>query len=265
MNEFRMRLEDLLVAQATEGLTSEEGLEVTRLQESFPDVEGFELAAAAIQLAMESEYSEMPEGLQSAVEAEARRYLRPVDSVRDSRSPAPRRTSWRMAVTAAAIVLAFVGGRWLLPGTSDVGDSVVPGPGTTELVAQRTNLMAKASDLMSLDWTATDDPAAARATGDVVWSHTQQEGYMRFRGLAANDVSAQQYQLWVFDTARDDRYPVDGGVFDIPAGVDEVIVPIDPKVFVNEAVLFAVTVERPGGVVVSDRERIVVLAKPTEG
>jgi hypothetical protein len=42
-----------------------------------------------------------------------------------------------------------------------------------------------------------------------------------------------------------------------------VIVPISAKLQVGAAVLFAVTVERPGGGVVSKRERIVVTAAPT--
>jgi anti-sigma-K factor RskA len=88
---------------------------------------------------------------------------------------------------------------------------------------------------------------------------------MRFVGLPANDTSAEQYQLWIFDGTRDDRYPVDGGVFDIPAGATEVVVPIHARLPVRQAALFAVTVERPGGVVVSSRERIVALAQVAAG
>jgi len=40
-------------------------------------------------------------------------------------------------------------------------------------------------------------------------------------------------------------------------------VPIKAKLPVGEPVLFAVTVEKPGSVVVSKRERIVVVAKPS--
>jgi hypothetical protein len=43
----------------------------------------------------------------------------------------------------------------------------------------------------------------------------------------------------------------------------EVVVPIAAKLHVDHATLFAVTVERPGGVVVSKRERVVVTAKPS--
>ena len=51
-------------------------------------------------------------------------------------------------------------------------------------------------------------------------------------------------------------------VFDVTS-TGEVIVPINPKLHVTDATLFAVTVERPGGVVVSMRERIVVTATRT--
>ncbi len=41
----------------------------------------------------------------------------------------------------------------------------------------------------------------------------------------------------------------------------EVVVEIDAKLPVAEAALFAITVEAPGGVVVSSRERIALLAQ----
>ena len=83
---------------------------------------------------------------------------------------------------------------------------------------------------------------------------------MRFRGLAPNDPSVSQYQLWIFDRDQDERFPVDGGVFDVESGEGDVFVEIDPKLEVREPYLFAVTVEKPGGVVVSSRERIVLAA-----
>jgi anti-sigma-K factor RskA len=112
-----------------------------------------------------------------------------------------------------------------------------------------------------IDWKATEDPAATGATGDVVWDPRTQRGFMRIVGLAANEPTRLQYQLWIFDRERDQRYPVDGGVFDIPAGGGEVIVPIRARLPVGDATLFAVTVEAAGGVVVSSRERIVLLAQ----
>jgi len=94
----------------------------------------------------------------------------------------------------------------------------------------------------------------------VVWSTRAQRGVMRLVGLKSNDARRWQYQLWIFDKARDQRYPVDGGVFDVPAGATEVFVSINARVPVGDAVMFAVTVEAPGGVVVSTRERVALLA-----
>ena len=70
-----------------------------------------------------------------------------------------------------------------------------------------------------------------------------------------------QYQLWIFDAKQDERYPIDGGVFDVDPQSGDVIVPIRAKLHVVDPKMFAVTVEKPGGVVVSSRDRIALLAK----
>ena len=102
-------------------------------------------------------------------------------------------------------------------------------------------------------------PTGEAAGGEVVWHAGLQRGVMRFDSLPANDPREAQYQLWVFDAERDERYPVDGGVFDVGEG--EWLVVFRPAVPVSEATLFAVTLERPGGVVVSDRSRLPLLAR----
>lgn len=81
---------------------------------------------------------------------------------------------------------------------------------------------------------------------------------MRFRSLAVNDPTKEQYQLWIFDKNQSEATPIDGGVFDITES--DAVVPIDAKLRVNDAYLFAVTIEKPGGVVVSSRERLPLLA-----
>ena len=55
-----------------------------------------------------------------------------------------------------------------------------------------------------------------------------------------------------------DARPVDGGVFDVPAGAAEVIVTIDAKLAIARPTAFAVTLEKPGGVVVSDGPLLIV-------
>jgi hypothetical protein len=139
-----------------------------------------------------------------------------------------------------------------------------PPPKAKTVAEERSELLASANDITTLEWTATKDPNATGAKGDVVWSKSAQKGYMRFTGLATNDPTQVQYQLWIFDKNRPQETPVDGGVFDISA-TGEVIVPITAKLSVDEPVLFAVTIEKPGGVVVSKRERIVVTAAPKTG
>ena len=135
-------------------------------------------------------------------------------------------------------------------------------PIAPSLAEQRTELLQRAPDVVKFDWTPTVDQAATGATGDVVWSNQQQKGFMRFKGLAKNDPQTNQYQLWIFDAKQDDRYPIDGGVFDISPATGDVIVPIRAAIRVAEPQMFAVTVEKPGGVVVSSRGRIAVTAKP---
>ena len=49
-------------------------------------------------------------------------------------------------------------------------------------------------------------------------------------------------------------------MFNIPAGKKEVLIPIDSRLPISKATLFAITVEKPGGVVVSDRKRLPLLA-----
>ncbi len=173
---------------------------------------------------------------------------------------AARRSRSRFATVApwlaAAACLVIASGAVFYAARNGVG-------GTAASIASaadgRAELVKNASDLTTIKWTATKDPAATATTGDVIWSEAQQRGYMRFVGLAANDPKQFQYQLWIFDKNRDDKFPVDGGVFDV-SSTGEVIIPITARLRVSDATLFAVTIEKPGGVVVSKRERIVVTA-----
>ena len=103
---------------------------------------------------------------------------------------------------------------------------------------------------ITVPWSASEFDAYSGVTGDVVWNNEEQRGYLRLAGMPVNDPSVRQYQLWIVDPSRDEK-PVDGGVFDIPAGAEPVIIPIDAKLPISEPVLFAVTREKPGGVVVS--------------
>ena len=98
--------------------------------------------------------------------------------------------------------------------------------------------------------------------GDIVWNQEKQEGYMRFRGVASNNPAISQYQLWIVDSNRSGA-PVDGGVFDISATQTEnedVYVRVQPKLRIKQPGAFAVTVEEPGGVVVSNQDIVLTTA-----
>ena len=127
----------------------------------------------------------------------------------------------------------------------------------------RMELFAQHPDTFERDWAATEDESAKEASGSVVWSNEAQQGFMTFRGLQPNDANVQQYQLWIFDDEQE--HPIDGGVFDVPPGEAEITIPIAAKLRVSKPTVFAVTVEKPGGVVVSKKERIALLAPPSSG
>jgi hypothetical protein len=135
------------------------------------------------------------------------------------------------------------------------GSATVQPPAT-----RMTQLLYVAPDVVDLAWAPLG--AGKRLGGSVVWSDERNEGYMKIKGLPVNDPSVSQYQLWIFrgDDPGAEPHPVDGGVFDI-AETGEVVVPISAKLAVGRAGIFAVTVEKPGGVVVSEREQIVALAQ----
>lgn len=110
-------------------------------------------------------------------------------------------------------------------------------------------------------WVGTEDPHVAGAVGgEAYFDPATAEGLLEIEGLAANDPTREQYQLWIFDSERDERYPVDGGVFDVRSA-GRTCIPVRARLPVTKPVGFAVTVEPPGGVVVSAR-RIALVAKP---
>lgn len=277
--QMRARLLDLLADEAVQGLSDAERAERDRLLLAFPelDAESFARAAAAADLALDPTTAAAPlsDSLRARLEADALRVfaeseptppatrepsaptLRTVPSTaRESSSlrSMSRSATWAgwVVAAAAAMTAIFV----ILPDA----EPIAPAPS-----GLRAELLADEIDTQTLAWTATDDPAASGASGDVVWSDAAQEGYMRFRGLAVNDPEVEQYQLWIFDAERDEARPVDGGVFDVASADTDVVVSIDAKLPVSRATLFAVTVERPGGVVVSSRERLPLLAKVPSG
>lgn len=289
------RLLDLLALRAVEGLDPAEEAALS----SWDELEIFDEPAAVLALGLLSpiDIQPMPAALRSRLEQVADQVAgtvtetKPARSARsDTAAPAPLRLTPAAAPSptivssprrqpvsglvaslgwlAAAACLAFAVVVWSGPG----GRATPPTP-EQQLVA-----LESRPGVVKTDWLGLDEAGLAEAphshdrnlVGRVVWDPATNEGCMVFEGLADNDPGAFQYQLWIFDEDRPTGHlpqfgegilsqrPVDGGVFDIPAG-GRVVVPIRAKLPVGKAKIFAVTVEPPGGVVVSDRD-VVTLA-----
>ncbi|MDG1873203.1 MAG: anti-sigma factor [Mariniblastus sp.] len=278
--DFSEEFVDLLILRSTVGLSESEQLEFEQLAtdpEYLKEAERFDLTAAAFEQALQfDEFEEMPREIQDLllfsagdmfggdVESESVTPIEPkvelADRSRVGDGPSTREASrfrWRemtaIAVAAASLLLVVTGFNPFSE-TSDVASQLT----TAQRLASLTT--ANPADLIDLEWTPVHD---ADASGKVVWSDSRQEGYMVFENIKANDPALEKYQLWIFDTDKAQKEPIDGGVFDISAAELEagrVIVPIKPNLPISKAVQFAVTVEKPPGVVVSKREKIPVLA-----
>ncbi len=151
----------------------------------------------------------------------------------------PQRRDWGWYAAAALAVLLVAS----LVRTPPAPES------TPTLAAQREALLARA-DTQRIAWVGSAEAGTAGVQGDIVWSDAEQAGFIRLTGLAANDPALEQYQLWIVDPERDSR-PVDGGVFDV-GSQGEVIIAVRARLPVDDPQVFAITRERPGGVVVSD-------------
>ena len=264
------RLTDLLAEEAVHGLDQNSAREVEDLMGSGVGLarDEFMTVASLMQVGFlhqdAGRQERMPDELREKLAHQARHFFEQgpasndpapvsrIDTAREARAEkVAARSKWLSAdragwYLAAALALAFV--------------VVRSGPETAGPQAPATNLRAVLAepDVIVTPWARS---AAAEGyedvTGDVVWSNEAQSGYMRLSGLVANNPDAAQYQLWIVDPERDDK-PVDGGVFDVPAGASEVVIPIDPKLKIKTPAAFAITLEKPGGVVVSGGPLLVV-------
>jgi hypothetical protein len=280
---------DLLVKQVTEGLSPAEQRELDVMDSELASayLRDLERAAAAVTLAGSLGNEPLPAALSARIAQQAAEHFAAAsnnvadlgtartaaEAARVHQSPASSRAPARASrlggygwlAAAACLVLAIFGWERSPPPLPPL--AVAPPPVAVPPPAQpvpptaaeeRAALLAK-TDSLKIPLVATKDPAAAGVTGDVVWDPLTQRGFLHFTGLASNDPAMHQYQIWIFDAGRDKRYPVDGGVFDVPANASEVVIPIRAALMVRKPAAFAVTLEKPGGVVVSGREHVVAL------
>jgi anti-sigma-K factor RskA len=257
---------DLLEKRAVYGLTAEEEKQLEGLGGA--DDLSFDRAAAAINLGDLGTIDEMPANLRARVVADANEFFADKQpAAMPVETPAPARSGlgifgwlgWAMAAAAVIVLVFNLVVTRVSPPTQIAQATPTPTPEKLTPEQMRDRLINSAPDLARADIGA-GNVKELKPTGDIVWSDADQAGYIHVKGLPKNDPTKEQYQLWIFDQNQDAKTPVDGGVFDVSAD-GEVTIPINAKLKVKNPQLFAITIEKPGGVVVSKQEKVASLAK----
>lgn len=283
-------LKDLLADQALEGLDTAQRIELERLanMETF-DREALERAAALVNLAMvrndATRAEEMPADVRAKLDRLADAFVLgagasgaspraavkappppppvlepeapvqiPGTSSPEMMRPVAGRIGWTRAIVGAVAAALVMGAFWYYT----QGRKITP-------EQQRATIIAGSPDVFTIPWgdwgVGAEGPELKGVMGDVVWSDAAQQGVMRFTNLPALK-AGEQYQLWIIDKDRGMEQRISGGIFDGAPG--EQLVPIEPQLRVGGAAAFAVTIEKQGGVVVSDmKRRVVIAARPS--
>jgi anti-sigma-K factor RskA len=293
MEQNKERMLELLADQILFGLTERETAELENLKNrfaEFKDDDSFEIAAAAVNLMNLKIDDSLPAHLQAKLEAQAQEFIAaPQETRQFSNAPQnqadisseefasniyeikskPSIWQWMGWAVAATACVALAINLWTTR-SRQISESAgnqkpiqipelikTPAPELSE-AQKREQLLASAPDIIQTDWvSATDDK---KVLGDVVWSNSQQKGYLRLRDLPALNPNQETYQLWIVDKMRSEKNPISGGVFNT-SEAGEVIIPINAQLKINEPNLFAVSKEKAGGVVVSKPDRLVAVAK----
>jgi hypothetical protein len=283
----REKMLELLSGKAFSDLSETEMAQLAELEKLYPELEqddSFEIAAAAASLTNLDISEPMPAHLQAKILADADKYF----ASQETGAPAARKTSgqkeeeeeyqktfafepkrspswrqWLGWLVAAAACIALAVNLWLtrFQLRPDIAGNPTPTPAITP--QKLTPAQERAQLLNSVDTVQTiltNPKNPNEILGDVTWSDTAQKGFLLLRGVPVNDAAREQYQLWIFASNQNPKTPVDGGVFDVSEN-GEIIIPIDAKVKVQKPTAFAVTAEKPGGVVVSEQQKVLAIAK----
>ena len=262
---------DLLCKKAVYGLSEQEERELSELQREAgveDDALSFELTAAAIGTIGADMNAQMPAALRERILADAQTHFATAD---DRVTFAPVRTvetsdsgSWFgwLGWAFAAVALVGLGLNLYLtkPQVIVQGPTATPTPAESLSPSQMRQRLLSTEQGLVRGVLGPGKMNELNPTGDVVWSDTTQTGYIRLSGLPKNDPNKETYQIWIVAENQDPKTPVDGGTFDVNAD-GEIVIPIDAKVKVQNPQAFAITIEKPGGVVVSKQEKLAALAK----
>lgn len=274
---------DMLIERALVGLDAEDEAALAARLDGEDALGGFDGTVAAVAVAMQGDAEPMPDEMAMKLRTLGRGFAAARSAERAS-DVAAIETGLRLTgggTTGRGSGRGWVGAiGWLAAAACLAFALVISRPTVPPGAEARLAELERSPDVIHAGWAglsaigAANHPLDRGVQGEVVWSDAEDEGFMRISGIEPNDPREFQYQLWIFDSTRPvgdlpgfraeglpeilTQRPVDGGVFDV-TDAGGVLVPIEAKLPVGEGVIFAVTKERPGGVVVSDRE-IVFLA-----
>ena len=232
------------------------------------ELRSLEMTAARINIADAHTDEPLPSHLYSKILADSTEFVGaaspwpPVKpKVQDERSGLSW-FGWLGWAAAAAACVALAVNIWITRTPATNQAIIKPTPEIPKVLTPaelRDEMIRSTTAMVKANWTS-GNVKEIKIEGDVVWSDEKQVGYMRFRGLPMNDKAKETYQLWIFDKTQDPKTPIDGGTFDVSSD-GEVVIPINAKLKADDPAMFAITMEKAGGVVVSDRKKIAALAK----
>jgi len=257
------RLQELLADRAAFGLSVEEEKELQDLLRLNPDVDVDELDRLATLLDLSECAADLPPpppAVVSRARSQAPRAV-PASPPGVPRSRVQKRELLAWLTAAACLLLAVYSWTTRKPDTPSPTPGRDPSPiakrdSDTEpvtpkvvstLAQQRDELLASSEGVLHIRLADRVDPADPNVSGDIVWSHSQQRGYLRLRGLPSNDPAKSQYQIWLVEASPMRTETVNGGVFDVAQQSRDLIVPIRAEHFVNQPNMFVISIEPPGG------------------
>jgi hypothetical protein len=267
-----MRVQELLVLRATEGLSDGEKTELARFDSD--DIASFDVAAAMVAFSVQHR-EDMPDDVTARVLQNALSHHGKQRAAKDS-STAPALPSVAAVFTAQTIpaVVSTASVHKLTPkaSSSQRSSSILAYSGwgfAAAAAGVAIWMFANKSDSETKRESAVSAAAVAAASdvislplltegalgGNVKWSASAQQGALSIVGLPSNVPTTERYQLWIFDRNRDARYPVDAGLFDASKGATQFN--FAPRMKVEHVTQFMVTREAAHGAVVSERKAVI--------
>jgi anti-sigma-K factor RskA len=275
VKEKRKRVLELLSDKALGELNEAELAEIRKLEEDHPELkeiaESFELTVAAISLTNLEVSEPLPLHLREKLLKVSDEYFtearKQVEEKKEEKSreqdkqkvlgfergktPSPF-FAWLGWAVAGAACIALAINIWLTHFSLETKKE-------PNLAQQREKIL-QMPDAIRLEW---KHPGTKETLGDLVWSNSAQKGFARFYKLPANEPEKETYQFWVIDESQ--KSPTDAGLFNVTTQ-GEVIFPIETRIKVDKPKMFAITVEKPGGVVIPSLDKIIAVAEvKTEG